>query len=214
MKQKTLKQRMQKIKKSLALKKSFPIILIVFGLVGLLASAVINIEKSHLLRNPNSELGCNLNPVYSCGSVIMTKQSEILGFSNELMGMAMFAAIVTVGVVLLAGGELKAWFWRLFVMGMVGSMVFVGWFFYQSVYVINALCIFCSLVWFSTWAITVAVATWSYDRGYLPKIPKAAKEYVQRTRQNIGYVWLGGIVLAAILILHHFWYFYGQYFGY
>lgn len=212
--QKSILHVVQRIKKVIVLKKSFPLLLIVLGTVGLLASAAINIEKTHLLKNPNSELSCNLNPVYSCGSVIMTKQAAVFGFSNEIMGLAMFAAIITVGVALLAGATFKAWFWRIFIAGMIGSMVFVAWFFYQSVYVIGALCIFCSLVWFATWSITIAVAAWAYDNKKLPTLSGNGARVAAWKRSHIGWVWAAGIALAAGLILHHFWYYYGQYFGY
>ncbi len=198
----------------LALHKSFPYILIVMGAIGFLASATINVKKAHLLANPTADLGCNLNPVYSCGSVLSTPQAEIFGFSNELLGIGMFAAIVTLGVLLLAGGVFKAWLWRIYLLGMAGSMAFVFWFFYQSVYNINALCIFCSFVWFATWTVTVAGAAWTYDRGYWPTLPPALRRIAAWLRQRVLYVWLALIVLFAGLILHHFWYYYGQYFGY
>lgn len=44
----------------LVLNKAFPLILIIFGLTGLLASSAINIEKVALLKDPNSELVCNI----------------------------------------------------------------------------------------------------------------------------------------------------------
>lgn len=202
------------IKYKSKIRKIFPYVLIAFGLAGLLASAAINVEKSHLLRNPTDELSCNLNPVYSCGSVIMTKQAEIFGFSNELMGLVMFAALITTGIVLLSGAVMKQWFWRLFVAGMAGSMVFVGWFFYQSVYTIGALCIFCTIVWISTWSILLAGYAWTYDEKFLPMPAKGiSAESMRWLRLRIAYVWLAGLLLGAALILHHFWYYYGQYFG-
>ena len=197
----------------LALNKAFPIILIIFGLTGLLASSAINIEKVALLKDPNSELVCNINPIYSCGNVINSKQSSIFGFSNELMGIAMFSAIITVGVLVLSGSKLKPWIWKLFMLGMVGSMAFVLWFFYQSVYVIGSLCIFCSIVWFSTWTISTALFAWAYDEKIITA-PAGMQKIVAIKRKYIISIWLILILTLVSLILKHFWFFYGPKFGF
>ena len=197
----------------LVLDKAFPLILIIFGLTGLLASSTINIEKVSLLKNPDVALVCDINPIYSCGNVINSKQASIFGFSNELMGIAMFSAIITVGVIVLSGTKLKPWIWKLFMLGMVGSMAFVLWFFYQSVYVIGSLCIFCSIVWFSTWTITTALFAWAYDQK-LVNVPNNLQKIVAVKRKYIISIWLVLIFLMIALIIKHFWFFYGSKFGF
>lgn len=197
----------------LSLSKAFPLILIIFGLTGLLASSAISIEKVSLLKDPTAELVCNINPIYSCGNVINSKQSSVFGFSNELMGIAMFSAIITVGVVVLSGSQLKPWIWKLFMLGMVGSMAFVLWFFYQSVYVIGSLCIFCSIVWFSTWTITTSLFAWAYDQKLI-NVPKSLEKIVAVKRKYIISIWLILILTLVALIIKHFWFFYGPKFGF
>ncbi len=197
--------------KHIQAKKLFPFFLIFFGLLGMLASGAIAIEKEHLLKHPEVELICNINPVYSCSNVFMSPQSQILGVSNEYIGIAIFAVLLTVGVVVLAGAKLKNWFWYAFLAGMLGFMMMVLWFFRQSVYVIGSLCIFCSIVWFSAWAITTSGFCWMYDNGYLSGLKKYDK-VLSLIRRNSVLIWFLFIVTLAGLILKHFWYYYGQYF--
>lgn len=203
----------KKLKKVFVVKKMFPILLLVLGAIGMMASAAIAIEKEDMLKNPQTELVCNLNPVYSCSNVFMSPQAEIFGFSNELMGIAMFAALITLGVVLLAGAQLKKWLWHVYLGGMLFFMGFVVWFFYQSVYTIGSLCIFCSIVWFSAWGLTANGFAWIYDNGYLKEFKKIQKP-LQFIRRNIIAVWLLFIITIVVLILNHFWFYYGQYFGF
>lgn len=191
----------------------FPAVLVLFGLVGMVASVTINVEKVSLLKNPQQSLSCDLNPVYSCAQIINTKQSTVLGVSNELLGIAMFAILLTTGVMLLAGAKLKAWFWRLFLAGMLGFMIFVIWLFYQSVYSIGFLCILCSTVWFSGWAITTAGYAWMYDNKLLNASGRL-NSVLQYIRKNILTIWLLFILLLAFLVLKHFWYYYGTYFDF
>ncbi|MEI7631771.1 MAG: vitamin K epoxide reductase family protein [bacterium] len=191
----------------------FPIVLVVFGLVGAVASVTINVEKTSLLKHPQQSLSCDLNPVYSCARIIDTKQSTVLGVSNELLGIAMFSVLLTTGVVLLAGAKLKPWYWRLFLAGMIGFMLFVGWLFYQSVYSIGFLCILCSTAWFSGWAITTAGYAWMYDN----KLIVVNKRYINAlkfVRRNILVIWVSLILIFAFLVLNHFWYYYRIYFDF
>ncbi len=192
-------------------KKLFPIALIIFGIIGLSASAAISIEKEHTLKNPGFESICNINPIYSCSNVFLSPQSKILGVSNELAGIAVFAVLITVGVMLLAGAQLKKWFWYAFMLGMLGFMLMVIWFFSQSVYVIGALCIFCSIVWFSAWAITTIGFAWLYDNKLLDF--HRCKKVLKFVRNNIALIWFFFILVLATLMLNHFWYYYGQYFN-
>ncbi|MCA9347379.1 vitamin K epoxide reductase family protein [Candidatus Saccharibacteria bacterium] len=201
------------LKKWLRIERSFPIILIVFGLLAVGASMMINIEKVGLLQHPENKLVCDLNPVYSCGKVIDSNQSTLVAsIPNDLMGIAIFAPIIAVGVSMLAGAKYKRWFWRLFLACMAAFMLGVAWLFYQSVYVIQALCIFCSTVWISGLTITTALYAWVYDQKLLPnrfqKMPIASIK-----RKNIIGIWIIIILIAAGLIITHFWYYYGQYFG-
>ena len=138
--------------------------------------------------------------MYSCAQIINTKQSTVLGVSNELLGIAVFSILLTTGVVLLAGANIKPWFWRLFLAGMLGFMAFVLWLFYQSVYSIGFLCILCSTAWFSGWAITTSGFAWMYDMGLLGNSRRFAS-VLNYIRKNIIGIWVSLVLILAILVL-------------
>ncbi len=209
------KKQVLALKKKLKINTIFPYILIVFGVIGLLSSATISYEKEQLLKNPETSLLCDINPIYSCGNIMRTEQSQIFGFSNEILGIITFSAIITVGVSMLAGAQFKKWFWNIFLLGMLGSMLFVLWFFYQSVYVIGSLCIFCSIVWFCMWTITTALFAWTIDNKQIGISTKLQKQlFFPAIRKDIVFTWFLLIVIFATLIIQHFWYFYGPKLGF
>ncbi|HEY2089307.1 MAG TPA: vitamin K epoxide reductase family protein, partial [Mycobacterium sp.] len=60
--------------------------ILIAGVIGLIASATLTVEKIELLLNPAYVPSCNLNPIVSCGSVMTTPQASALGFPNSLIG--------------------------------------------------------------------------------------------------------------------------------
>ena len=192
-------------------KNRFPIFFMFFSLIGLLGSLMISIEKEHLLKNPATDLSCSINPVYSCQSVITSPQASILGFSNEYIGLALYAGLLAIGLSILAGGVFKKWLHALVWTGLLGSMGIVLWFFYQSVYVIEALCIYCTSVWLATWTLFVGYSHWLLTTQAI-QLPPMARPAERLFKRYAPVVWFGIIVLVVGLILNHFWYYYGQYF--
>jgi len=76
--------------------------LTVGGARGLIASFELIVGKFALLADPDSVLSCNINPVVSCGSVILTEQGSAFGFANPILGLVGFSVIITLGVLALA----------------------------------------------------------------------------------------------------------------
>lgn len=70
------------------------------------ASNTLTLEKIRLLESPRCVPSCNINPILSHGSVMRTGQASAFGFPDPLIGVAAFAVVVTVGVVLLTGARL------------------------------------------------------------------------------------------------------------
>ncbi|WP_433365188.1 vitamin K epoxide reductase family protein [Streptosporangium sp. CA-115845] len=124
-----------------------PGLLTVGGALGLIAAFVLAVEKIALLKDPAYVPTCSINPILSCGSVMITPQAEVFGFPNPLLGIASFAVVTTVGAVLMAGVSLPRWFWLGLQAGVTFGVVFVHWLIYQSLYVIGALCPYCMVVW-------------------------------------------------------------------
>src|SRR5688572_1361903 len=85
--------------------------LLVGGLIGLVASAVLLIERIRLAEDSAYVPTCSINPVLSCGNVMESAQAALLGFPNPIIGVAAFPVVVATGAALLAGGRLARWYW-------------------------------------------------------------------------------------------------------
>jgi uncharacterized membrane protein len=190
----------------------FPWLLTGGGAIGLLAAAVLMIEKIAVLKNPDHVLSCDVNPLIACGSVINTPQASAFGFPNPILGLIGFAAVIVVGVSLLAGAKIaKAWYWRTFWTGTIFGVGFIHWLFFQSVYRIGALCPYCMVVWGVTIPIFWYTTLWLLREGHI-SLPKGWKgwgkigDFMQRNHFGLLLSWF---LIIVGLILNHFWYFFG-----
>ena len=126
---------------------ALPILLIVGGLFGLLASFNLTLDDIALLKNPNAALSCSVNSIVQCGKNIDSWQGSVFGFPNPLLGLMMFPAPVAVGVAMLARARFAAWFRWAFLAGLTFAIGFVFWLAFQSIFDIGTLCPWCSLVY-------------------------------------------------------------------
>ncbi|MGJ9413400.1 vitamin K epoxide reductase family protein [Aeromicrobium sp. CF4.19] len=119
--------------------------------VGLTSAIVLLVEKVNFLtaeaEGGDTTLGCDVNAFVSCGGVINTDQASVFGFPNPIIGVAGFAAVATLAVVLLSGTRLPTWMWSGLQAGALFGVGFVTWLQYQSIYVIQKLCPWCMVVW-------------------------------------------------------------------
>lgn len=130
--------------------RALAVLLVLTGAAGLLAAWVITIDKFKLLQDPDFTPGCSLNPVVSCGSVMESDQASVFGFPNPMLGLVAYGMVVCVGVALLAGARFSRWFWLGLNAGCLFGVGFCTWLQYQSLYSINALCLWCCLAWAAT----------------------------------------------------------------
>ncbi|GGO21717.1 vitamin K epoxide reductase family protein [Micromonospora parathelypteridis] len=174
------------------------------GALGLLAALILIVEKINLLADPDYVPSCSINPILSCGSVMVTPQAEAFGIPNPLIGVAGFTVVATIGVVLLAGARLPTWFWLGLQAGATFGVVFVHWLIYQSLYVIGALCPYCMLVWTVTIPIFlyVTLRTLRQHGGALPGPVRRVAAVAGTYHSLILTGWYAIILLA---ILNRFW---------
>jgi uncharacterized membrane protein len=187
-----------------------PYILIIAGVVGVFCAFVLSQDKIKLLENPNASLNCSLDPIIACGNVVSSHQGHAFGFPNPFLGLAGYAAVLTIGVTMLAGARFKRWFWISVEAGLLFAIGFIHWLFFQSVYRINALCLYCMAVWIVTITSFWYVTLHNIDQKniHLPA-GKAQKIYgwVRRHHLDILIAWF---LIIAVLALKHFWYYYGN----
>ena len=195
----------------MTIQKSFHYILIIGSIIGLLASFVLTVDTIKFIENPDVNLPCNINPFVSCTSVATTAQSKIFGFPNSLLGIVAFSMLFTIGVMLLSGGRAKKPLWLLVNLGTLAAMIFVMWFFYESVYVIGSLCIYCMITWAVTWPLFLYTTIWNFREEHFQithPIPLLQQErvnkffhFVSRNHIQILIVWY---LATILLILVHF----------
>ena len=134
--------------KDLSFKKVYPFILIVCGIVGILASSILTIEKIKIAENPNYVPSCTVSPVVACSPVIGSWQGKAFGFPNPFIGIFGFACVLTGGMTLLAGAAIpRRWYWLTFQLGSLFGLFFISWLISQSLYDIGKLCMYCMVVW-------------------------------------------------------------------
>ncbi|MER5863067.1 vitamin K epoxide reductase family protein [Kitasatospora sp. NPDC002040] len=142
------------------------------GVLGLFASAMLTLDKIKLLEDPSYVPSCNINPIISCGSVMLTDQASAFGFPNSLIGLAAFAAVLTTGAGLLAGAVYARWYWLALQLGSLLGLGFTVWLIGQALYSIGALCPYCMLVW----AVVLPLA-WYLTLHNLPALRRAVGHY-------------------------------------
>ena len=176
-------------------------LLVVSGAAGVVASWVITLDKFRLLEDPDFTPGCSLNPVVSCGNIMKSEQASAFGFPNPMLGLVMYAAVVCVGVGLLAGARYRRWFWLGLNAGMVFGVGFCTWLQYQSLYSINSLCLWCCLAWVATIVMFCCVTTHNVTRGILPA-PRRLRGALGEFPWVVPVLWTGVI---GMLILTRWW---------
>jgi uncharacterized membrane protein len=177
---------------------------LVAGVVGLVASVTLTVEKIELLLNPAYKPSCNLNPILSCGSVMITRQASVLGFPNSLLGIVAFTVVLVTGVLAVAKVALPQWYWVGLWTGTLIGTGFVHWLIFQSLYRIAALCPYCMVVWVVTISLLVVVT--SIVGGPLldglPGRTSTVARGLYQLRWSIATLWFTAVFL---LIMAQFW---------
>ncbi|MFJ6417329.1 vitamin K epoxide reductase family protein [Paeniglutamicibacter sp. NPDC091659] len=127
--------------------KPFGLFLVLTAGVAWIASGILVLERVALYKNPDYVTSCDINPWVSCGTVMKSAQAALLGFPNPFLGIVGFGIVITIGMALLAGARFARWYWLGLQAGVTLAMVFIIWLWSQALYEINALCLYCMVVW-------------------------------------------------------------------
>jgi len=172
--------------------------ILIAGVVGLAAALTLTVEKIELLINPDYVPSCSINPVLSCGSVMITPQASAFGFPNPLIGIVAFAVVVVTGVLAVAKVALPRWYWAGLATGTLLGAAFVHWLIFQSLYRIGALCPYCMAVWAVTIPLLIVVSSIALQ----PASGNAAARVLYSWRWSLVALWFTALIL---LILVRFW---------
>lgn len=182
----------------------FAWMLVIAGAAGLLAAWVITLDKIKLAENPHFRPGCSLNPIISCGNVMESKQAAAFGVPNPLIGLVAYGIVVCVGVTLLTRVRFPRWYWLTFNAGCLFGVGFCTWLQYQSLYNINALCLWCCLAWVATIAMFWGVTAHNVREGFLPA-PRPVRGFVDEFPWVLPVLHVGLIGLAVLTRWWDFW---------
>lgn len=174
---------------------------LISGLIGLAASMTLTVEKIDILLDPSYVPSCNINPILSCGSVMITPQASLLGFPNPLLGLVAFTVVVVTGVLALTKVALPQWYWVGLTIGVLAGAVFVHWLIFQSLYRIDALCPYCMVVWAVTMSLLVVVASIAY-RPVSQRRQAGFGSVLLQWRWSVAALWFTAVFL---LIMARFW---------
>ena len=177
---------------------------LIAGVIGLIASATLTIEKIELLLNPSYVPSCNLNPIVSCGSVMTTPQASALGFPNSLIGIAAFSVVTVTGLLAVTKVRLPQWYWVGITLGTLAAAGFVHWLIFQSLYRIGALCPYCMVVWVATISLLVVVASIAFGPSGSEGGNVIARE-LYHWRWSIATLWFTAVFLMIVARFWDYW---------
>lgn len=185
------------------------VVMLLGGAVGVLAAAALLIEKVRSLQDPAYIPSCNISPIVACGSVMNSDQAEAFGFPNPILGVAGFAVLSTLGVVVVAGVELPRWIWLATQAGVTFGVVFVHWLMFQSIFRLGALCPYCMVVWI------VTITAFVYVTRHNLTSVRARRSTLARPIRTVFTEWHGVLITAWCLaicavILKHFWWYWSS----
>lgn len=120
------------------------------ALVSLIAAFIIMVEKLHLLSTPGYVTSCSVNAIISCSPVMSSPQAAaFFGIPNPLLGIAGFS-VVACTYFLSFFIKLPRFVWLINTVGTGLALIFCFWLATQALFVINAICIYCFIVWIMT----------------------------------------------------------------
>lgn len=120
------------------------------SLIALIAAFTIIVEKIHLLSNPDYVTSCSLSAVISCSPVMSSPQAAaFFGIPNPLLGIAGFSVVATLYFMSFFI-KLPRFIWIINATGTAAALIFCFWLATQALYIINAICLYCFIVWIMT----------------------------------------------------------------
>lgn len=187
------------------LKQALPVIMIAGGAVGLVASLLLTHDKIKVLQNPDYDPFCNINPIFSCGSVMQTEQASLFGLPNTVFGVMAFTALISLGFMMLAGAQLKRWLWQTAQIAATIGVVFMHYLFFQAVWRIQAICPWCFATWMVVIPIFWYVTLYNLREGHIRLGNNKIATFLQKNHGNILISWHAVILLILLIEFWYYW---------
>jgi uncharacterized membrane protein len=175
--------------------------LLIAGVLGLASALTLTVEKIEILINPDYVPSCSINPVLSCGSVMVTPQASAFGFPNPLIGIVSFTVVLVTGVLAIAKVRLPRWYWAGLATGTLLGVAFIHWLIFQSLYRIGALCPYCMVVWAVTIPLLVVVASIALA----PRLENGVARVFYQWRWSLVALWFTALMLMILVRFWDYW---------
>lgn len=177
------------------------ITMLLSALLSLWASFELSKDAVLLAANPNTVLNCDLSSVISCGAVGTSWQASILGFPNAFFGLMCEPVVITIAVAALAGVKFPRWFMFAAQAVYLVGVIFAYWLFYQSAFVIGALCPFCLIITVGTTLVFFTLLHYNVRENNLYLRPKAQEKAELLVRVGADGATAGIILLIIATII-------------
>lgn len=178
------------------------LLLIIAGVIGLLASVELLLEKMRVLADPSYIPSCSLNPILSCTSVMSSPQANaFFGFPNIATGIVGFSVLITIGVGILAGAQYRRWFWIGLQIGVAIGLVFAHWLMVESLYDIGKLCLYCMVIWACVIALFVGITLFNLRTGVFGLSEQARKTFARVSAFGWAIVLIWYAVIFGLIII-------------
>lgn len=184
-----------------AVRKASAVYVLIAGAIGLAAALTLTVEKIEILINPDYVPSCSINPVLSCGSVMVTPQASAFGFPNPLIGIVAFTVVLVTGVLAVANVALPRWYWAGLAVGTLLGAGFIHWLIFQSLYRIGALCPYCMVVWAVTIPLLIVVACIALQ----PRLESGVARFVYQWRWSLVTLWFTALILMVLVRFWNYW---------
>lgn len=121
---------------------------IVAGGLGGATSFLLFLEYIGQLSGTPPIVSCSFSPLVTCGPNLLSPGGNLLGFTNSMVGVALFFGPLYAGVSALAAPTgLRHWYWRVYGAFLFAGFLLVHFFAYRSIFEYGSLCPWCMTIW-------------------------------------------------------------------
>ena len=178
------------------------ILWIATAVIAWVVSFLLYLEYIGQLTDAAPAISCSFSAFITCGPNLLSPAGNLLGFTNAILGIVLFLGPVFAGVgALAAPGGMRAWYWRVFALFVLGGYALVHVFASRSIFEFGSLCPWCMIVWLMTIPLFWSVAGWTLRAGVWGAAPKRLGDVLSGWLIPIVVVNYAVIALAAQLRL-------------
>ncbi|ACZ29936.1 Vitamin K epoxide reductase [Xylanimonas cellulosilytica DSM 15894] len=176
--------------------------MLVGALISLVAAFVLSSEAVTLAANPDATFACDLGTVFSCSQVALSWQASLFGFPNAFLGIAAEPVVITIAVLGLSGMRFPRWFMISAQTMYLFGFVFAYWLFFEAVFTIGALCVWCLTVQLATTVVFFSMLHLNIlddNLRWPPRVQRVAMSVVRSG--GLGYLLAAWLIATIAVVL-------------